>query len=40
MQRVDSLEDSDAGRVWGQEEEGTEDEMAGCHHRLNGCEFE
>ena len=25
--------DSDAGRDWGQEEEGmTEDEMAGCHH--------
>ena len=41
MRRVDSLEDSDAGRDWGQEEEGmTEDEMAGCHHRLNGCEFE
>ena len=33
--------DSDAGRVWGQEEKGmTEDEMAGWHHRLNGCEFE
>ena len=33
MRRVDSLEDSDAGRDWGQEEEGTtEDEMAGwCH---------
>ena len=30
MQRVDSLEDSDAGRDWGQEEKGmTEDEMAG-----------
>ena len=29
MQRVDSLEDSDAGRDWGQEEKGmTEDEMA------------
>ena len=28
--------DSDAGRDWGQEEKGTtEDEMAGCHHRLN-----
>ena len=42
MQRVDSLEkDSDAGRDWGQEEEGTnKDEMAGWHHRLNGCEFE
>ena len=33
--------DSDAGRDWGQEEKGTtEDEMAGCHHRLNGCESE
>ena len=41
MRRVDSLEDSDAGRVWGQEEkETTEDEMAGWHHRLNGREFE
>ena len=30
MQRVDSLEDSDAGRYWGQEETGMkEDEMAG-----------
>ena len=24
--------DSDAGRDWGQEEKGTEDEMAGWHH--------
>ena len=33
--------DSDAGRDWGQEEKGTtEDEMAGWHHRLDGCEFE
>ena len=33
--------DSDAGRDWGQESKGvTEDEMAGWHHRLNGCEFE
>ena len=32
--------DSDAGRDWGQEEKGmTEDEMAGWHHWLNGCEF-
>ena len=32
--------DSDAGRVWGQEEKGTtEDEMAGWHHRLDGHEF-
>ena len=31
--------DSDAGRDLGQEEKGTtEDEMAGWHHRLNGCE--
>ena len=37
IQRVDSLEDSDAGRDWGQEEKGTE--MAGWHHRLNGREF-
>ena len=33
--------DSDAGRVWGQEEKGmTEDEMAGWHHLLDGHEFE
>ena len=33
--------DPDAGRDWGQEEKGTtEDEMAGCHHRLHGHEFE
>ena len=39
MPRVDSLEDSDAGRDWGQEEKGmTEDEMAGWHHGLNGRE--
>ena len=39
--RVDSLEKTDAGRYWGQEEKGTtEDEMAGWHHRLDGCEFE
>ena len=41
MQRVDSLDKTDAGRDWGQEEKGiTEDEMAGWHHRLDGCEFE
>ena len=41
MQRVDSLEKTDAGRDWGQEEKGTtEDEMAGWHHQLNGPEFE
>ena len=33
MQRVDSLEKTDAGWDWGQEETGmTEDEMAGWHH--------
>ena len=32
--------DFDAGRDWGQEEKGmTEDEMAGCHHRLDGHGF-
>ena len=39
-QRVDSLEKTDVGRDWGQEEKGTtEDEMAGWHHRLDGHEF-
>ena len=33
MRRPDSLEKTDAGRNWGQEEKGTtEDEMAGWHH--------
>ena len=33
--------DPDAGRDWGQEENGmTEDEMVGWHNRLNGHEFE
>ena len=41
MQRVDSLEKTDAGRVWGQEEKGTtEDKMVGWHHQLDGREFE
>ena len=41
MGRVDSLEKTDAGRDWGQEEKGkTEDEMAGWHHRLDGRESE
>ena len=41
MRRVDSLENSDDGRDWGQEETGTtEDEMAGWHHRLDGRESE
>ena len=33
MRRVDSLEKTDAGRDWGQEEKGTtEDETAGWHN--------
>ena len=41
MRRVNSLEKTDAGRDWGEEEKGmTEDEMAGWHPRLDGCEFE
>ena len=41
MRRGDSLEKTDAGREWGQEEKGTtEDEMAGWHHRLDAHEFE
>ena len=33
MRRVDSLEKTNAGRDWGQEEKGTtEDEVAGWHH--------
>ena len=41
MWRVDSLEKTDAGRDWGQEEKGTtKDEMAGWHHRLDGRESE
>ena len=33
MQRIDSLEKTDAGRDWGQQEKGmTEDEIAGWHH--------
>ena len=41
MRRDDSLEKTDAGRDWGQEEKGmTQDEMAGWHHRLDGHESE
>ena len=41
MRRVDSLEDSDAGRDWGQVEKGTtQDEMAGWHHGLDERESE
>ena len=33
--------DPDGGKDWRQEEKGTaEDEMFGCHHQLNGHEFE
>ena len=33
MRKVDTLEKTDAGRDWGQEEKGTtEDEMAGWHY--------
>ena len=40
MRRVDSLEKTNAGRDWGQEEKGTtEDEMAGWHHCLDGHDF-
>ena len=36
MRRFESLEKTDAGRDWGQEEKGTtEDEMAGWHHGLD-----
>ena len=42
MQRVDSLEKIlMLVGIWGQEEKGTtEDEMAGWHHGLDGCESE
>ena len=41
MRRVDSLEKTLMLGGMGQEEKGmTEDEMAGWHHRLDGCEFQ
>ena len=41
MRRVDSLEKTDAGRDWRQEEkEITEDEMAGLDHGFDGRETE
>ena len=42
MRRVDSLEKTlMLGGIGGRMEKGTtEDEMAGWHHRLDGCEFE
>ena len=40
MQTFNSLEKTDAGKEWRQEEKGTtEDEMAGWYHRLDGHEF-
>ena len=40
MRRTNSLEKTDAGKDWGQEEKGmTEAEMVGWHHWLNGHEF-
>ena len=39
--RTDSLEKTNAGKDWRQEEKGTtEDEMVGWHHWLDGNEFE
>ena len=41
MKRQLIRKDSDAGKDWRQEEKGTtEDEMVGCHHQLDGHEFE
>ena len=41
MQKTDSLEKTDAGKDWRQEEKGmTEAEMVGWHHRLDGHDFE
>ena len=40
MWRANSLEKTDAGKDWGQEEKwATEDEVVGWHHWLNGHEF-
>ena len=45
MQKTDANssligKDPDAGKDWGQVEKGTEDEMVGWHHWLDGHEFE
>ena len=41
MQRINLLENTDAGKDWGLVEKGaTEGEMVGWHHQLNGHEFE
>ena len=39
MQRANSLKDPDAGKDWRREEKGMT-EVVGCHHQLNGYEFE
>ena len=39
--RTDSVEKTlMLGKIEGGEEKGTTDEMVGCHHRINGHEFE
>ena len=41
MRRADSLEKTNPGKDWRQEEKGTtEDKMVGWHHQVNGHEFE
>jgi len=41
MQRVDSLEKTlMLGGIGARRRRGRQDEMAGWHHRLDGCEFE
>ena len=41
MQRADSLEKTlILGKIEGRRRRTTEDEMVGCHHQLNGREFE
>ena len=40
MRRTDIGKDPDAGKDWRQKKGTTEDEMVGCHHRLDKHEFE
>ena len=41
MRKVDSLEKTlMLGGIGGRRKRGRQDEMAGWHHRLDGCEFE
>ena len=41
MRRIDSLEKTlMLGGIGGRRRRGREDEVAGWHHRLDGCEFE